>query len=111
MEMLERKEDWFYDFEYYLNCKYDSGASFYKKAKVLVHEDEFVEHNELLSYDTLVANYVYYKKENKKVYEYFGYYSGTTTRHQKEFFRQLGLTESEIKELWLKERLEIKEDE
>lgn len=98
-------------YEYYLDCRYDSRASFYKKAKVLVYENDDIEHLELQSYSTLVANYVYYKNEKRKVYEYFGYYSGTTTRHQKEFFRQLGLTESEIKELWLNERLEIKEDE
>lgn len=99
------------NYEYYLDCRYDSRASFYKKALVRVYEDEKVEHLELLSYGTLVANYVYYKNENKKVYEYFGYYSGTTTRHQKEFFRQLGLTDEEIKELWLNERLEVKENE
>lgn len=98
-------------YEYYLDCRYDSRASFYKKAKVLVYENDDVEHLELQSYSTLVANYVYYKNENKKVYEYFGYYSGTTTRHQKEFFRQLGLTDDEIKELWLNERLEVKENE
>ena len=88
-------------YEYYLDCRYDSRASFYKKAKVLAYENDEIEHLELQSYSTLVANYVYYKNEKRKVYEYFGYYSGTTTRHQKEFFRQLGLTESEIKE-WFK---------
>lgn len=97
------------NYEYYLECRYDSRASFYRKAKVCVYENDDVEHLELLSYGTLVANYVYYKKENKKVYEYFGCYSQTTTRHQKEFFRQLGLTNRDLKELWLKERLEIVE--
>lgn len=103
MENLEKT------YEYYLDCRFDSRASFYRKAKVLVYENDDVEHLELQSYSTLVANYVYYKKENKKVYEYFGCYSQTTTRHQKEFFRQLGLTEKELKELWLKERLEVVE--
>jgi len=111
MEILERKDEWFYNYEYNLNCKYDKRASFYGKARVRVYADEIVEKEELLSYGTLVANYVYYKKENKKVYEYFGCYSQTTTRHQKEFFRQLDLTEEEIKELWKNKRLEIKEDE
>lgn len=99
------------NYEYYLECRYDSRASFYKKAKVRVYENDEIEHLELLSYGTLVANYVYYKNEKKKVYEYFGCYSQTTTRHQKEFFRQLDLSNKEIKELFEKERLEIKEDE
>ena len=62
---------------------------------------------ELLSYDTLVANYVYYKNDNKKVYEYLGKYSQTTTRHQKEFFKQLGLSDKQIKELFKNGKLEI----
>lgn len=99
------------NYEYYLDCRYDSRASFYKKAKVRVCSDEKIEHLELLSYNTLVANYVYYKNENRKVFEYLGCYSQTTTRHQKEFFKQLRLTDGEIKELWLKGRLEIYENE
>lgn len=92
---------------YELECRYDTRASFYGKAKVRVNEkSDKIEHFELLSYGTLVANYVYYKKENRKVYEYFGKYSQTTTRHQKEFFRQLGLSEKELKELFKNERLE-----
>lgn len=96
-------------YEYYLECRYDSRASFYKKAKVRVYEDEKVEHLELISYGTLVANFVHYKEENEYVYEYFGKYSQTTTRHQKEFFRQLDLTDKEIKELFEKGRIEIYE--
>jgi homoserine trans-succinylase len=92
---------------YDLDCRYDSRASFYGKAKVRVcEESENITHLELLSYGTLVANYVFYKKENKKVYEYFGNYSQTTTRHQKEFFRQNGLSDKEIKELFKNDRLE-----
>ena len=97
--------------EYYLDCRYDSRASFYNKAKVRVYETDDIEHLELISYDTLVANYVYYKNEHKRVFEYFGCYSQTTTRHQKEFFRQLGITDKGLKELWLNGRLEIKENE
>ena len=97
---------------YELSCKYDSRASFYGKAKVHeTYDDNKVQHMELLSYDTLVANYVYYKNENRKVYEYFGKYSGTTTRHQKEFFKQLGLSDKQLKELFKNGRLEIKESE
>jgi len=98
-------------YEYYLDCRYDSRASFYKKAKVLVYENDDIEHLELQSYGTLVANCVNYKKENRIVCEYFGCYSQTTTRHQKEFFRQVGLFDRQIKELWKNGRLEIKEDE
>lgn len=89
-----------YDIYYDLECQYDTRQTFYGKA--IVHETfkDNVQHMELLSYDTLVANYVYYKNKGKKVYEYFGKYSRTTTRHQKEFFRQLGLTEKELKELF-----------
>lgn len=91
-----------------LECKFDTRQSFYGKAKVNVNEkSDKVEHLELLSYGTLVANYVYYKDTNKKVYEYFGKYSQTTTRHQKEFFKQLGLSDKQIKELFKNGKLEI----
>ena len=91
---------------YDLDCRYDTRASFYKKAKVEEYEDNNVKTLHLLSYGTFVANIVYYKNENRVVYEYFGRYSQTTTRHQKEFFRQNGLSEREIKELFKNERLE-----
>ena len=91
---------------YNLDCRYDTRASFYGKAKVEEYEDSNVKTLHLLSYGTFVANIVYYKNENRVVYEYFGRYSQTTTRHQKEFFRQNGLSEKEIKELFKNERLE-----
>ena len=93
-------------YSYELSCQYDTRQSFYGKAIVNVYETKNVEQKQLQSYDTLVANYVYYKNKNKRVYEYFGKYSQTTTRHQKEFFRQLGLTERELKELFKNGRLE-----
>lgn len=93
-------------YNYELNCQYDSRQSFYGKALVTVYETDSVEHKELQSYNTLVANYVYYKNKNLKVYEYFGKYSQTTTRHQKEFFRQLGLSDKDIKELFKNGKLE-----
>lgn len=94
---------------YDLDCRFDSRASFYGKAKIRVNTgwSENVEHLELLSYNTLVANYVDYKEEHKKVYEYLGKYSQTTTRHQKEFFKQLGLSDKEIKELFKNGKLEV----
>ena len=92
--------------EYLLDAIYDSRQSFYGKAKVRENESKSIIHKELVSYGTLVANYVYYKNENKQVYEYFGKYSCTTTRHQKEFFKQLDLTDNQIKELFKNGRFE-----
>lgn len=94
---------------YDLDCRYDTRQSFYGKARVEEYEDENARTLHLLSYGTFVANIVYYKNKNKKVYEYFGRYSQTTTRHQKEFFKQNGLSDKEIKELFNKGTLEIEE--
>lgn len=90
--------------KYFLECEYDTRASFYKKAYVNQIENSHVLTKELISYDTLVANYANYKGD-KEVFEYFGRYSQTTTRHQKEFFRQLGLNDKEIKQLFKNGRL------
>lgn len=90
--------------EYYLQCRYDTRQSFYGKAKV--KETSYIGLNliELYSYGTLVAKIE--EKEDKKVYIYMGKYSQTTTRHQKEFFKQNGLSDKEIKELFNKGVLE-----
>ena len=96
---------------YELYCQYDTRNSFYGKAVVRVEENENVLHLELLSYGTLVANYVKYKKENREVFEYFGKYSQTTTRHQKEFFKQNGLSDKEIKDLFKNGTLEVLDNE
>jgi hypothetical protein len=92
--------------EYELSCQYDARQSFYGKAKI---KDYYVNKNihilELYSYGTLVAEIKEYKKETK--YIYYGQYSQTTTRHQKEFFRQNGLSDKEIKELFKKGILEV----
>ena len=82
-----------------LQAIYNTRQSFHGKAIVRTTINKNTEHIELVSYGTLVANYVYYKDKNKKVYEYFGRYSCTTSSHQKEFFRQLGLSEKETKDL------------
>lgn len=93
-----------------LECRFDSRASFYGKAKV--EELETIgEHGKtilknLYSYGTLVAKIE--EKEDKKVYIYLGRYSQTTTRHQKEFFRQNGLSDKDIRYLFENEEL-IKE--
>lgn len=79
---------------YELSCRYDSRASFYGKAKVVEDKDIL----KLYSYDTLVATVE--KTKEGFVCHYLGKYSQTTTRHQKEFFRQVGLSESDIIELF-----------
>ena len=85
---------------YFLETEYDTRKSFYKKAKVEIIEDNIC-HNELLySYGTLVAIYSKDKIKDIIQYTYCGKYSQTTTRHQKEFFKQKGLTEKELKELF-----------
>lgn len=89
-----------------LQARYDSRQSFYGKAMTEVYDNADALHIDLLSYGTLVANYVKYRKENREVFEYFGQYSQTTTRHQKEFFKQMGLNDKEIKELFKNGRLE-----
>lgn len=87
---------------YELQCRYDSRNSFYGKAQVVDKESGV---SELYSYGTLVARIT--RNWNKLICEYLGYFSQTTTRHQKEFFRQEGLTEKEIKELWKNGTLEL----
>lgn len=89
--------------------RYDSRQSFYGKAIVETKEDN-ISYNELLfSYDTLVAIYTKDKKTNLKQYTYCGKYSQTTSRHQKEFFKQNGLTDKQIKELIKEGHLEVTE--
>ena len=85
---------------YDLECRYDSRQSFYGKAEVKIKEDN-ISYNELLhSYDTLVAIYTKDKMSNLEQFTYLGKFSQTTTRHQKEFFKQHGLSDKEIKELF-----------
>lgn len=79
---------------YELDCRYDARASFYGKAQVKIIKNGL----ELYSYSTLVARIT--EEPNKTTYENFGKFSQTTTRHQKEFFKQNGLTDKEIKELF-----------
>lgn len=94
---------------YNLECKFDSRKSFYNKAQVeeLTHKgehgiDKIVN---LYSYGTLVAK-VFYDGINDRIeYIYMGKYSQTTTRHQKEFFKQHGLNDKEIKELFKNKHL------
>lgn len=89
---------------YYLEPIYDSRKSFYKKAIVKVEEDN-LNYNELLySYGILVAIYTKDKITELRQYNYLGNFSQTTTRHQKEFFRQKGATLEEVNKLIRKGR-------
>lgn len=90
---------------YELSCRYDTRKSFYGKAYVNdVYNDNSV--LVLYSYGIEVAQIT--KNKDKIVCRYYGKYSQTTTRHQKEFFRQFGLSDKEIKELWKNGVLEIR---
>ena len=81
---------------YYLEPIYDSRKSFYKKAIVKVEEDN-LNYNELLySYGILVAIYTKDKITDLEQFTVNGKFSQTTTRHQKEFFRQKGLSDKEL---------------
>ena len=84
---------------YDLECRYDTRKSFYGKAIVEENETDVFGEKELdkrlFSYGTIVGRV--YQLGNKITYYYFGKYSQTTTRHQKEFFKQFGLSDNEIK--------------
>ena len=85
---------------YDLECRYDSRQSFYGKAKVEEKEyDNFIAYV-LYSYGTEVASVEVDADRGFKNYYYNGKYSQTTTRHQKEFFKQWGLSDSQIKDLF-----------
>ena len=90
--------------KYDLECRFDSRASFYGKAQVQETKNKNVNDLKLYSYGTLVARIT--TIGNIVLYHYFGKYSQTTTRHQKEFFKQNGLSDREIKELFKNGTLE-----
>lgn len=87
-----------------LQARYDARASFYGKAQVEETRNKNVKDYKLYSYGTLVARITTISPYRE--YYYFGKYSQTTTRHQKEFFRQYGLSDKEIKELFKIGKLE-----
>jgi len=75
------------------NCKVNS---FYGKAHTIVEGDYL----KLKSYDTIVAEVKRPSgNDNKSIFKWYKKYSPTTTRHQKEFFKQLGLNDEEIEYL------------
>ena len=85
---------------YELSCQYDTRQSFYGKAKVETIKNTYELTQDLYSYGTLVASIVWNFEKGTRTYIYNGQYSCTTTRHQKEFFKQNGLSDKEIKELF-----------
>ena len=93
---------------YELNPIYDTRQSFYGKAKIKKQKNKCESFKHLYSYGTHVARITCNYEEGYTLYENFGKYSQTTTRHQKEFFKQNGLCDSEIKDLLKKGEL-IKE--
>ncbi len=90
---------------YELSCRYDTRNSFYGKAQVKETKYIGLTLYELYSYGTLVAKIE--ETETKKTYIYLGKYSQTTTRHQKEFFKQNGLNDKQVKELFKNGILEV----
>lgn len=92
---------------YDLSCRYDSRQSFYGKAQVEQKEENSLIINNLYSYGTLVAQRLTDVNTMKTTYKYLGKYSQTTTRHQKEFFKQNGLSDNQIKELFKNDILEV----
>lgn len=89
-----------------LQAIYDSRQSFYGKAIIETTTNKNILDKKLYSYNTLVARYT--KIGDIKTFYYFGKYSQTTTRHQKEFFKQQGLNDKQITELFKNNILEVK---
>lgn len=83
-----------------LECRYDSRQSFYGKAKVEFQKNDYESTKDLYSYGTLVASIICEYENRLTIYKYFGKFSQTTTRHQKEFFKQNNLSDKEIAELF-----------
>lgn len=92
---------------YDLSCRYDTRASFYGKAQVETTRTSLEQTIDLYSYGTLVASIIDNFETMKRKYIYRGKYSQTTTRHQKEFFKQYGLSDKELKELFKNGCLEV----
>ncbi len=80
-----------------LKCVYCNTNSFYGKAKVKTTNEGGYVIIDLISYTTNVARITI--GGGKTIYECFGKYSPTTTRHQKEVFKQNGLNDNEIKQI------------
>ena len=77
------------EFLYYLQARYNTQKSFYKKAEVLKYNNALY----LKSYSTIVA-----KIDNGEVVVN-GWYSQTTARHINEFLQQNGFEKMSKKEM------------
>ena len=84
----------------YLEPIYDIRQSFYKKAYTKFAKNDYESTKDLYSYGTLVASIICSYDKKVTIYKYMGKYSQTTTRHQKEFFKQNGLNDKDIKQLF-----------
>ena len=86
-EVLEESEKVDEDTEEYLEPRYNGRKSFYKKAKVVTKDNG---DEELYSYGTHVGGVRSGKPYSK------GKFSQTTSRHQKEFFKQRGYDHNKV---------------
>lgn len=79
----------------YLQARYDSRNSFYKKARIFEKYDKIRKTDViyLVSYDTIVAII----ENNRPIV--FGWYSQTTARHINEFLKQNGFKSMTKKEM------------
>lgn len=82
-----------------LQAIYDARQSFYGKAKTETVRNTYQQVCNLFSYNTLVATIIYNFNDMTILYKSLGKFSQTTTRHQKEFFKQHNLNDKEIKNL------------
>lgn len=88
---------------YELSCEYDTRKSFYGKAMVqetTKSTNGLKVLKRLYSYDIPVAEVELDTVKNLISYKYLGQWTATTTRHQKEFFKQNDLSDKEIKALF-----------
>lgn len=83
--------------------------SFYGKAKVWLNKTDNTEVYTLFSYDTKVATCVKDTEANNTTCTLVDIFSSTTTRHQKEFFQQMGMSEKDIDDLF-KEYRKLKKE-
>ena len=84
---------------------YDTRKSFYGKAWIEAQKTPVEGVLRLFSYGTHVATIIDNADTMTRTYQYLGKWSQTTTRHQKEFFKQYGLSDKRIKELFKKGEL------
>lgn len=89
---------------YELEARFDTRQSFYGKARVATYQETDRHGLQLYSYGTLVAEIIFHS--NLVEFICYGKYSQTTTRHQKEFFKQNNLSDKEIRELFKNGHLE-----